>query len=102
MRGDNVRPPGKDPRDPHCGEIDVVAAHLNAVRSNLAWIDLRRASFEKLRGSEPLEAEKELDRLKHATEDAMKHLERATELVLAGYTVDPTKRLPRDMNRVRD
>jgi hypothetical protein len=92
-----VLPPGESPIDPGVKDIDPVAFALDRVRTNLHWIEEHRASFEAARGSDPEIAERELGNLAHSTEEARKHMDRLVELLLAGYTIDPYKRLPRGL-----
>jgi hypothetical protein len=98
-RTDAVIPPGESPMDPYVKEIDPLAFALDRARTYLAWVDEHRASFETARRSDPEEAERELGNLAHSTEEARKYLERLTELLLVGYTIDPDKRLPRGLRR---
>jgi hypothetical protein len=100
MDNPNVLPPGDGPLDPHVRDIDPVAFSLGKVRTFLRWIDEHRASFEAARASDPDTAERELGFLAHATGEALTHVGRLTELLLAGYTIDPSKRLPRDLARL--
>ena len=100
MNSDKVVPPGESPIDPYVKDIDAVAFALNKVRCYLVWIDEHRASFEAARASDPDKAERELGNLTHATEEARKHMARLVELLLAGYTIDPSKKLPRDLQRI--
>ncbi len=100
MNSDKVLPPGDGPDDPYVKDIDAVAFALNKVRTYLIWIDEHRASFEAARATNPEIAERELANLTHSTEEARKHVARLVELMLAGYTIDPTKRLPRGLQRV--
>src|SRR6476659_1262939 len=97
MDTDRVLPPGENPDDPAVKDIDAVAFALDRVRTYLVWIDEHRASFEATRTSDPEAAECELGNLAHATEEARKHMERLVELLLAGYGIDPSKRLPRGL-----
>jgi hypothetical protein len=100
MADSNVLPPGDSPLDPHIRDIDAVAFSRGKVRTFLLWIDEHRASFEKARATDPDTAERELAFLAHATGEALKHAGRLTELLLAGYSIDPSKRLPRDLDRL--
>lgn len=97
MSSDRVVPPGESPIDPVVKDIDAVAFALDRVRTYLAWIDEHRASFEVARSSDPEAAERELGNLAHATQEARMHMARLVELLLAGYTIDPSKRLPRGL-----
>jgi hypothetical protein len=94
-----VAPPGKSPIDPYVKDIDPVAFALAKVHAYLAWIEEHRASFEAYRDSDPESAERELGYLAHSTEEARKHMARLMELLLAGYNIDRTKRLPRGLRR---
>lgn len=95
MNPDDILPPGQSPLDPSDRDIDAVAFALERVRTYLAWIDEHRGSFEALRESDPENAEHELSHLAHATSEARGHVGRLVELLLAGYNIDPSKRLPR-------
>jgi hypothetical protein len=95
-----VIPPGESPDDCAVKDVDAVAFALNKVRTYLVWIDEHRASFEAARTADPKTAESELLNLAHSTQEARVHMERLVELILAGYTIDPTKRLPRDLQRL--
>ena len=100
MNNEKVLPPGESPHDSAVKDIDAVAFALDRVRTFLAWIDEHRASFEVARGSDAETAERELRYLDHSTQEARRHMARLVELLLAGYTIDPTKRLPRDLQRI--
>jgi hypothetical protein len=100
MNTDKVFPPGESADDCSVKDIDAVAFALDRVRTFLAWIDEHRASFEAARGSDPNTAESELRNLAHATQEARRHMARLVELILAGYTIDSAKRLPRDLQRI--
>jgi hypothetical protein len=97
---DRVVPPGEDRLDPYVKDIDQVAFALGRVGTLLAWIDEHRASFEATRASDPEEAEGELSNLADATRQARAYQARLVELILAGYTIDPAKRLPKGLRRV--
>jgi hypothetical protein len=92
----DVLPPGQHPNDPYKKDIDPVAFALRKVATMLFWIEEHRSSFEHLRNSDPANAERELDNLRDATKQAVVGLHRFIELYLAGYSIDPNKRLPRD------
>jgi hypothetical protein len=100
MNSDKVVPPGESPNDPAVKDIDAVAFALDRVRTYLVWIDEHRASFEATRHSNPDTAERELLNLAHSTEEAQIHMARLVELLLAGYTIDPSKRLPRGLEEI--
>jgi hypothetical protein len=99
MDADHVPPPGESPFDPAVKEIDPVAFALDRTRTHLTWIEEHRASFEAARESDPETAERELGFLAFSTAEARKHVERLTELLLAGYAIDPARRLPKDLRR---
>lgn len=92
-----ILPPGKHSWDPFKQDIDPIGFALERLQTNIIWIDEYRASFEKLRNSEPERAECELRYLEDATEQLVAHLQRLTELLLAGYSIDPNKRLPKGL-----
>ena len=100
MNKDKIAPPGESPDDPYTKDIDAVAFALDRVRTHLIWIDEHRASFETARNSDPETAESELLNLAHSTEEARRHMTRLVELLLAGYTIDPAKSLPRDLQHI--
>ena len=97
MEANRVIPPGESPLDPSVEDIDPLAFALDRVLTYLAWIDEHRASFEAARASHPQTAERELGNLAHSTDEARKHMARLVELLLAGYTIDPSNRLPRGL-----
>jgi uncharacterized protein (DUF1778 family) len=98
----SVTPPGESPIDPAVKDIDPVAFALDRARTYLHWIDEHRASFEAARGSDPETAERELGYLAHSTQEARGHIARLVELLLAGYTIDSSKRLPRGLARLAE
>jgi hypothetical protein len=102
MSNDDVVPPGEHPDDPYVKDIDAVAFALDRVQTYLIWIDEHRASFEAARDSDPETAESELSNLDHSTREARRHMTRLLELILAGYTINPSKRLPRGLQHWRN
>ena len=99
MDKEPVAPPGESRLDPSVKDIDAVAFALERVQTLLAWIDEHRASFEAARASNPEEAERELGNLADATAQARRYHGRLVELLLAGYAIDPAKRLPKGLMR---
>lgn len=102
MDRSSVTPPGESPIDPAVKDIDPVAFALDRARTYLHWIEEHRASFEAARESDPKAAERELDNLAHSTHEARLYLARLVELLLAGYTIDASKRLPRGLARLAE
>ena len=96
---DGPLPPGQHPYDPVKKDLDPVAFALSRVQTFLVWIGEHRATFEKYRHSDPELAEAELINLRDATSQGRIYLQRLSELLLAGYTIDPTKRLPESLIR---
>lgn len=92
-------PPGQHRDDPVKKDIDPVGFALERVQTFLVWIDEHRASFERARDSDEEVAESELSNLRDATRQGMIYLQRLSELLLAGYTFDPSKRLPDSLRR---
>ena len=92
-----IQPPGSGANDPAHNDIDVIAFQLERIKTYLSWIDEHRLTFEHLRATDPEGAEKELRSLQFVAEQAFPHLQRLTELLLAGYTIDPKKRLPANL-----
>jgi len=94
---DNVQLPGQHSCDPYIKDIDPIAFALARLQVHLLWIDEHRSSFEKSRHTDPTGAENELGCLRRSTEEALAHLHGLTELLQAGYTIDPNKRLPKSL-----
>jgi hypothetical protein len=92
-------PPGQHPNDPAKSDLDPVGFALERVQTNLIWIVEHLASFEKARNADPQVAESELMNLRITVKDAMLHLQRLSELILAGHTIDINKRLPQSLIR---
>ena len=92
-----ITPPGQHPLDPSKSDMDAIGFALAKLQTMLTWIEEHRASFEKERESDPAGAERELRYLADATKQAIGYFVRLTELLLAGYTFDPNKRLPKDL-----
>ena len=97
MEKRDILPPGKHPVDPRSAQVDPVAFALERIQTCLMWIEEHRSSFEKDRSSNPESAESELGYMKGSAEQAVLHLQRLTELLLAGYTIDPNKTLPKGL-----
>jgi hypothetical protein len=98
MDESEVLPPGRHPFDPSKADIDPIGFALDRVQTFLVWIEEHRASFEKYRTTDPSSAESELRNLENSTDQALVHLQRLKELLLAGYSIDPNKRLPKGLN----
>ena len=94
-----VFPPGESPLDPANKEIDPLAFVLAKVQTYLNWIGEHRASYEAYKSSDPELAESEMQNLIHSIQEARIYCDRLTELLLAGYTIDPSKRLPRGLKK---
>ncbi len=92
-------PPGEHPYDPVKKDLDPIGFALSRVQTFLVWIEEHRATFEKYRSTDPEFAESELSNLRDSTLQAMVYLQRLSELLLAGYTNDPDKRLPESLCR---
>ena len=92
-------PPGQHPYDPVKKDLDPIAFALYRVQTYLVWIEEHRAAFEKYRCTDQELAESELSNLRDSTLQAMVYLQRLSELLLAGYTIDPDKRLPDSLCR---
>jgi hypothetical protein len=100
MEVNNVLPPGEDPqRDCVNKEVDGVAKALERVITMLQWADEHLASFQKHRESDAVNAENELSCLRNVIEQGAMYLGRLAELILAGYNIDPNKRLPRGLDQ---
>jgi hypothetical protein len=92
-------PQGQHPYDPVKKDLDPIGFALYRVQTFLAWIEDHRATFEKLRHTDAELAESELSNLRDSTRQGMVYLQRLSELLLAGHTIDPDKRLPESMGR---
>ena len=97
MDKNDILPPGQHPFDSRKPGIDQLAYALERVQTFLKWIDEHHRSFEKERDTEPENAESELHKLRHSTESAVLHMQRLSELLLAGYSIDTNKVLPNDL-----
>jgi hypothetical protein len=97
MDRNEVLPPGRHPWDSRKPDMDQVAHALERLQTFLVWIDEHRRSFEKDRDTDPQSADSELRNLQDSTEQAVLHLQRLTELLLAGYTIDPNKVSPKGL-----
>lgn len=94
METNKVLPPGEHPFDTRRSNADQVGYALERLQTFLIWIDEHRASFEKERDTDPQSANAELRNLQDSTEQAVLHLQRLTELLLAGYSINSDKELP--------
>jgi len=94
MEHQGILPPGEHPYDMR-KEIDVIAGHLAKIQTSLIWIDQYRLNLEYLRATDTASTEKEWGYLRDTTEEALRHLQRLTELLLAGYSVDRSKQIPK-------
>jgi hypothetical protein len=92
----DIPPPGRHPFDSSMPDLDQLAYALERVQVFFKWIVQHQRSYEKERDTDPQSAESELHNLRDSTEQAVLHLQRLTELLLAGYTIDASKRFPRD------
>src|ERR1019366_8571231 len=97
MNENGPLPPGGHPHDPFKTDIDPIAFALAKVQTYLLWIDEHRASFESSRDARPNYAASELRYLEDSTTQALIHLQRLKELLLAGYAIDPKKRIPKGL-----
>jgi hypothetical protein len=93
-KNSEILPPGQHRYDPIKRDLDPVGFALHRVQTLLVWIEEHRASLETALYTDAETVASELSNLRVATRDAMIHLQRLSELILAGYSVDPDKRLP--------
>ena len=91
----DVPPPGDHLHDPYVKDIDAVGFALERVLTHLHWIDEHLTTFLASRETDPKSAEWELECLADCTKQARKSAARLTALILAGYGIDPSKRLPK-------
>ncbi len=94
----DILPPGQHDCDSCKPNIDQIGHAIERLQTFLIWIEEHRASFEKERHTDPNSADSELRNLQDSTEQAVLYLHRLTELLLAGYTIDPKKDLPKGLS----
>jgi hypothetical protein len=97
FNNEQIAPPGQHPYDPPKADVDPVAYALERLQTYLIWIEEHRASYEKVRNENPNDADNEMNCLKDAIEQAIMHLQRLTELILAGHGLDSKKNLPKGL-----
>lgn len=90
----DVPTPRQNPPDPANPDIDPLGFALSRLQCHLLWIGEYHTKFLKQRHTNAARAEQELAYLTNAIARASQHLTRRTELILAGYTFDPTKKNP--------
>lgn len=90
----DVPPPGSGQYDPANKNIDAIGFALTQLRMCLMWIDEYHSSYLTLRKNDPELAEQELTYLTNTVQKAKVHFTRLSELMLAGYTFDPSKENP--------
>jgi len=95
--GKQIAPPGEHPYDPPKADVDPVGYALERLQTYLIWSEEHRASYEKARDGKKGDADNEMSCLQDAIEQAILHLQRLTELVLAGRGVDSNKSLPKNL-----
>ncbi|WP_425616365.1 hypothetical protein NA78x_000011 [Anatilimnocola sp. NA78] len=96
-----VLPPGSHPSDPCKSEIDAVAFAIDRLNTHVHWIAEHHLSFLAARSVDEEVAERELELLALSAKEATVHIVRLSELLLAGYAIDATKKLPSDLMRQR-
>jgi hypothetical protein len=94
---EQIAPPGQHPYDPPKSGVDPVAYALERLQTYLIWCESHRASYENARNDHPRSADNEMSCLRDAIEHAVVHLQRLTELVLAGHGVDSEKIPPKGL-----
>jgi hypothetical protein len=93
-----VLPPGQHPFDPSKEDIDAIGFALERIQTFFLWIGEHQATFEAYRNADPSKADNELRYLRDSAEQGLAHLQRLKELLVAGYAIDPNKRLPKGLN----
>jgi hypothetical protein len=96
-----VLPPGKHPADPAKNDIDPLAFALVRLQTMLNWVEEHLCSYLQFQNSASPEAQSELHNLKDALSQSRVHLQRASELVLSGYTIDCNKEIPSRYRQAR-
>lgn len=100
MDPSRIVPPGQSNVDPWKTDIDPVAFAVDRVICHATWIAANLHGFVQLRQSDPTLAEQELRYLAHSSEALERHAERLRQLLLAGYTINPSKRLPPGLDEI--
>ena len=94
MKKELILPVGQHPLDSLNSNIDPISFCLERVQTMLLWIDEHYSGFMKKRMLEQENAESELGYLKNANDQAILYLQRLTELLIQGRTVDNNKSIP--------
>jgi hypothetical protein len=94
MRNGDSLPLGHFNQDPPGGDVDPIARILERLQTLLIWIDEHHSSFLQLRQSDPTAAESELNHLRSTSDQAVRYLNRLTQLLMASGAIDPNKALP--------
>ena len=97
MDADKLTPLGQNPIGPSVKDIDPVAFALERVQTHLVWIDEHRRWLRGRPWVGPGDRRARAAALGPLHRGARKHMARLVELVLAGYTIDPSK-LPRGLS----
>jgi len=101
MKIEEVLPPGSR-WDGRSSDTDAVSFSLERIKTHLHWIGEHYSTFQAQRHRDPERAEEELADLADSHRRAMQHLARLIGLLLAGYAVDPSKKVPHGLVRWRE
>jgi hypothetical protein len=94
MAENSILPLGQHRLDP-APDFDPVRSLLHRLWNDLFWVGERIATLEAEQENDPARPAQELAYLRGDTDDALQHLARLIELLLAGHVADPQKRIPR-------
>lgn len=95
MIKDLVVPPGQHPSDPaNDVELDAFLFSVERIQCHLCWIDERAAVIDASNELKSAAMADELKSIQESTEKATSSLKRLVQLILAGYSFDPGKKIP--------
>lgn len=94
---EDVLPPGQAPCDPSAKNLDAIGFALALTRQRLLWIAEYLADFKDHRDTHVERAEAALNKIEDSVREGREHLDRLIDLLLAGYNIDPNKRLHPDL-----
>jgi hypothetical protein len=97
MKRPDLLPPGSDPIDPSGADIDPIGFSLERLQTFLIWIEQHRSAIEMTIEPHQRCAISEMDNLKDASYRAILHFQRLSELILNGYSIDKSKRMPKGL-----
>ena len=99
---DATLPPGEHAHDPADRDLDPILWQVERIMTHVHWVDEHHSTFMQHAGvqayfTESTDAKglrQELANLQDSLRRSHDHVHRLAQLVLAGYTVNPEKRVP--------